>query len=261
MPQIRDLIGLWQRSLVVWPDGTRDTTTCVRWLQGREMFVDLRQPASLPDFRHALSIDDLSMRDCACLATQQGFAGRLRFDGRHFEWARQIDFQPKSPLADAGSLEWQADVLVERGRDVEYIEHWHRDGAAATAPQGGVELREGDHGTHAVLLRVGSTFMFARNRTEPLPAQRTLQECVAAAPTVKVARQLVDCEISAGVVGAEGFRITASTLPFRRGRLLDHQLLHDSVMTLDQRSGGTGSARSWTIIDCEGDLGALHITR
>jgi len=119
IPQIRDLIGLWQRSLVVWPDGTRDTTTCVRWLQGREMFVDLRQPASLPDFRHALSIDDLSMRDCACLATQQGFAGRLRFDGRHFEWARQIDFQPESRLADAGSLECQPDVLVERGREAE----------------------------------------------------------------------------------------------------------------------------------------------
>jgi hypothetical protein len=122
-------------------------------------------------------------------------------------------------------------------------------------------LREVDHGTNAVLLRVGSTFMFARNRTMPLPAQRTLQECVAAAPTVKVARQLVDCEISAGVVAAEGFRITASTLPFRRGRLLDHQLLHDSVMTLDHRSGGTGGARIWTIIDCEGDVGALHITR
>src|SRR5450631_1431310 len=143
MPQIQDLIGLWQRSLVAWPDGRRDTTTCVRWLQGREMFVDLRQPTPLPGFPHALSINDLSMRDCACLATQQGFAGRLRFDGRHFEWARQIDFQPKSPIADAGSLEWQADVLVERGRDVDYIEHWHRDGAAATVPQGAVELREG----------------------------------------------------------------------------------------------------------------------
>ena len=261
MPQIPDLIGLWQRSLIAWPDGTRDATTCVRWLQGREMFVDLRQPRSLPDFPHVLSIDDLSMRDCACLAAQQGFAGRLRFDGRHFEWASQIDFQQKSLLADAGSLEWEADVLVERGRDIEYIEHWHRDGAAATVPQGAVELRERDHGTNAMLLRVGSTFMFARNRTMPLAAHRTLRECVEAAPTVKAARQLVDCEISAGIVAAEGFRITASTLPFRHGRLLDQQLLHDSVTTWDHRSDGTAIARRWTITDIEGDLAALHITR
>src|SRR5450755_528245 len=261
MPQIQDLIGLWQRSLVAWPDGRRDTTTCVRWLQGREMFVDLRQPTPLPGFPHALSINDLSMRDCACLATQQGFAGRLRFDGRHFEWARQIDFQPKSPIADAGSLEWQADVLVERGRDVDYIEHWHRDGAAATVPQGAVELREGDHGTNAVLLRVGSTFMFARDRTMPLPAHGTLQECIATAPTVSVARQLIDCEISAGIVAAEGFRITASTLPFRRGRLLDHKWLHDSVVTWEHRSDGTAIGRRWTIVGREGDFGALHISR
>jgi hypothetical protein len=137
----------------------------VRWLQGLDAYVDLRQPASLPDFPHAVSLNDLSMRDCASLATQEGFADRLSFDGRHFEWARRIDFQPKSSIADAGSLEWDAGVLVERGRDIGYIEHWHRDAAAATVPYGAAVLREAGSGTNAVLLRVGGAFMFARHRS------------------------------------------------------------------------------------------------
>jgi hypothetical protein len=34
MPAVAELRGLWQRSLIVLPDGGRDATTEVRWLQG-----------------------------------------------------------------------------------------------------------------------------------------------------------------------------------------------------------------------------------
>jgi len=54
------------------PDGTRDTTTRVRWLQGLCAYVDLRQPAAMNDFSHVRCLADLTMDDCACLATQQG---------------------------------------------------------------------------------------------------------------------------------------------------------------------------------------------
>ncbi|HWJ34422.1 MAG TPA: hypothetical protein VNR70_04105 [Steroidobacteraceae bacterium] len=251
-----DLEGLWQRSMIARPDGTRDTTTRVRWLQGIDAFVDLRQPAQLPNFPHAARLNDLSMADCAALATQEGFAGRLNFDGRHFEWARRIDFQPKSPMADAGSLEWDGEVLVERGRDVDYVEHWHRV-AAGVPPRGAVVLREADSGTMAYLLRVGGEFMFARDRATPLPPHRTLLECIAATDTLPTARVFLDCEISAGSVAAEGFRITASTLPFRCGRLLGQNLRRDRVTTADCSADGTAVTRAWDIIESEGDIAAV----
>jgi hypothetical protein len=42
------LTGLWRRSLIIWPDGRRDETTDVAWLQGERASIDLRQPAGLP---------------------------------------------------------------------------------------------------------------------------------------------------------------------------------------------------------------------
>jgi allophanate hydrolase len=256
--RVTDLKGLWRRSLIVSPDGRRDTTTDVRWLQGADAYyVDLRRPASLPDFTHVAVLADLSMDDCRCLALQEGFAGQLSFDGRHFEWVRHIDFQPKSPNADAGSLTWDDEVLIERGRDAAYVEHWHRDAAAATVPHCAVALREAGTGTGAILLRLGDTFMFARDRAMPLPPQSTLHECVAAAATLQTAQRLVDCEISAGIVGAAGFRITASTLPFRCGHPLEPRVLRNGLTTCDHGAGGITLSRTWNVIDSEGDLDAL----
>ena len=244
--------------MIAWPDGRGDTTTRVHWLQGPHAYVDLRQPASMPDFSHAADLGELSAADCAWLATQEGFAGHLSFDGRHFEWARQIDFQPASAIADAGSLEWEAQILVERGRDIGYVEHWHRDAAAGTEPCGAAVLREVQYRTKAILLRVGSAFMFARDRAMPLPAHRTLSDSVAAAATVELARALIDCEISFGIVACEGFRITAATLPYRLGAVLGQRFLHDTVTTCHRAADGAAGARVWDIIDCEGDLGALR---
>ena len=49
-PTIAALAGLWRRSLIMWPDGRRDTTTWVNWLQGGKSYIDLRQPRGRPDF-------------------------------------------------------------------------------------------------------------------------------------------------------------------------------------------------------------------
>jgi hypothetical protein len=40
---LNDLPGVWRRSLLAWPDGTRDTTTTVLWVQGPTLYADLRQ--------------------------------------------------------------------------------------------------------------------------------------------------------------------------------------------------------------------------
>jgi hypothetical protein len=228
---VADLQGLWRRSLIAWPGRPSDTTTSVYWLQGPRAYIDLRQPTPAPDFSHVRSREDLTFEDCAWLARQEGFAGHLRFDGLHFEWVREIDFQPPSPSSDAGSLRWEGDVLIESGRDADYIEHWHRDPTAATTPSNSIALQDaratagtpGRSGKpQSTLLRVGPDFMLARPRTVELQrGHRTLTEYLNAAPDLKRARELIDCEISFGAVEASGWRITASTLPYRVGALLE----------------------------------------
>jgi hypothetical protein len=59
---------------MTWPNGRRDTTTWVNWLQGPSFYVDLRQPSGRPDFREATSLDQLSRPQIEWLATQEGFA-------------------------------------------------------------------------------------------------------------------------------------------------------------------------------------------
>jgi hypothetical protein len=240
---VADLQGLWRRSLIAWPGRPSDTTTSVRWLQGPRAYIDLRQPTPLPDFSHVRSRDDLTFEDCTWLARQEGFAGHLHFDGQHFEWFRAIDFQPPAPTADAGSLHWEGDVLIETGQDADYVEHWHRDTSVARTPTSLTEPRywgaaHGDGSARgapdapgapsvpekppAVLLRVGPNFMYARDRAAPLDkGYRTLAEYVKAAPDLHHARELIDCEISFGTVEGSIQCITASTLPYRIGALLE----------------------------------------
>lgn len=221
LTEVADLQGLWRRSLIAWPDRPSDTITSVRWLQGPRACIDLRQPAPMPDFSHARTLEDLTFDDCAWLARQEGFAGYLSFDGAHFEWVREIDFQPRSPNADAGSLRWEGDVLIETGRDADYIEHWHRDPSTPTTPTNTMDMQGPRHATRTTLLRVGPNFMFARARAATLEeGHRSLAECVARAPDLKHAQELIDCEISFGNVEESGLRITASTLPYRIGARL-----------------------------------------
>ena len=219
---VADLQGLWRRSIIARPGGASDTTTSVHWLQGPHAYIDLRQPAPIPDFSHARTLEDLTYDDCVWLARQEGFAGDLSFDGMHFEWLREIDFQPPSPSADAGSLRWEGEVLIETGRDADYIEHWHRDPSIPTTPADLVDLQGRAHKTRATLLRVGPHFMFARARATSLEkGYGSLAQYIAAAPDLAHARELIDCEISFGRVDEAGLRITASTLPYRVGSLME----------------------------------------
>lgn len=239
MPRLHELQGLWRRSLLQFPDGRRDTATRVHWLQGSSLYADLRQPDDQPAFDGKTCHADLSQADCLALAQQQGFAGRLQDDGRGFEWQRIIDFQPRSSHADAGTLCFEGRVLVERGRDIDYLERWHRNDTAPTAPAAACCLRARQTGILALLVRVGNRFMFARDRAVPAPFGASLQACVQLADSVEAAQALVDCEISYGRVRGDDFVVTASTLPYRVGARL------------------TPLAADWEITDSEGELAAL----
>jgi hypothetical protein len=260
-PTIATLTGIWRRSLLAWPDGRRDAATWVRWLQGPSFYVDLRQPSNRPSFTSAQGIDDLDLPQMVWLAGQEGFAGELLFEDGFFEWRREIDFQLTQTYSDAGSLRFEEGLLVEEGRDVSYIEHWHRD-LPATRPVCAARLEDRENGCRGFLVRIGGTFMYARGRNAAAPAGLRLIDCVAAAASAVAARDLVDCEISVGVVTPEGWIIRRSSLPFKEGKRVDPRRLtgpSDTLVVPDVDRGGASIERRWSVADGQGAFGDLAI--
>ena len=271
---IADLSGLWQRSLIQHPDGTRDTTTWVAWLQGPSLFVDLRVPSGRPSFEGVSCQQDLTADHVAWLARQEGFAGRLVREGEAFVWHRMLDFQPPSALADAGCLsliaaqdaavsdanldpQWDGDALIEVGRDVSYVEHWHR-AAGPQAAAGAMRLSDPTSACEGFLVRSGAQFMYARSRPGgALEPGRSLCDTVRAAPSLRAAQDLLDCEISFGCICAVGWMIARSSLPHREGARLEFETAersHGRLGLLIRQNGVICDARQWSITECEGKL-------
>jgi len=253
---IAEITGLWRRSLIRWPDGRSDTTTAVRWMQTPSLFVDLRQPANRPSFEDVNCLRDLGRAHVDWLALQEGFAGEIFWDGRHVEWRRQFDFQPKSAFADAGKLWFEGDVMIEEGRDIPYVEHWHRDGASPQ-PCAGISLQEAATGQPGMLVRAGDLFMYARARRTNLPPLSDLRQLIGTARALGEMQDLVDCEISFGSIGADGWRIEQSSLPFKEGRFIQPTtIVHgDEVLrTQDLGCDGEPVERRWEIMRVEGAL-------
>lgn len=135
--------GLWRRTLLIDTDGSRDTSTDVRWLQGITAFADLRRPVPSDPAR------------------QDGFAGWLQQRDDVFEWTRFTGLQPAGEYPDAGRMHWDADVLVETGIHADYVEHWVLE--PASGPCWALTL--GGPG-QALLMRVGEYFGWARETAE-----------------------------------------------------------------------------------------------
>lgn len=245
---------MWRRSLIIHADGVRDSTSQVRWLQATSLFVDLRQGAALADFMHLRCLNDLTLEDCTQLALQEGFAGRFGFDGDCFEWQRWIDFQPRSPIADAGRLWWEDGILIETGRDVPYVEHWMRDPTVVTRPLAALQLRDGETGVAALAVQVGTVFMFARDRGIALTAGTSLRECIDGAADLAAARAMLDCEIT---LGSAGNVILASTHPWRLSERFQLACTDSTVNTVAIDPAGNMAARRWEVLGAEGDPAAV----
>lgn len=253
MPALNDLQGLWRRAYIVWPNGGRDDTTDVAWVQGPTLFGDLRVPAGRPDFAHVLRLRDLRFDDIRWLAGQEGFGGRLSFDGRYFEWRRIVDYQPPSGDADAGSLREDGDGMIEIGRDVPYEERWVRP-VGAPQRMGALALLDRADGRPGFLVWAGEDFAYVRDRATSAPHGRKLFDLVAEAGSLEEAQDLVDCEISIGRIEPAGWRIVRSSLPFREGQTLAPTLDLESrsATTRDLAPDGAPSLRDWIIEDWEG---------
>lgn len=251
-PSLETMPGLWRRSLLAWPDGRRDTTSFVNWLQGPGLYLDLRQPEGRPDFTGQNSLSALTPETMMWLATQEGFAGELVEEDGWFEWRRDIDFQPKAIYSDIGRLWIEGDVMVEEGKDIPYIEHWHRE-PIGSMPLWAARLEDRETGQKGAIARMGSLFMIARERYCAVPEGLTLAECVAGAPDMARAQEFLDCEISQGAVTSRGWFVQRSSLPFREGKSLALARMGDLFEMQDQDRAGKPFTRRWEITDLRGE--------
>lgn len=217
-----DLPGLWTRSLLRWSlDGEPDDTeTVVRWLQGERWYIDLRQNPHRPDFGTVSSCADLGVHHLRwMLAHQDAFAGQVLTEPATpgcFTWQHHIEWDPTSSgVTDCGSLYFESTTLVERGLELPYLEHWHRD-ASADGPTAAVLASDPHSEAIAIVLRAGNHFAVARSRN--LALELALPDGGGAEVTREQLLPLIDCEFSFGVVAPAGWRITASTWPFLEGR-------------------------------------------
>lgn len=246
--------GLWTRSLIAWPDGRRDVTTQVAWLQGEGLFADLRQP---PDLAARLSAatcrDELTPKDCLALAAQHGFSGRFEARDGAYEWVRHVDYQPPQPARDIGRLFWREGIMVEEGVESAYTEHWHPDEAVSVQPCAGLWLRDAAQGISGCLLRVGDWFAYVRGRGEAI-AGESLERLILGADSLRRMQELVDCEISLGRAGAQGWKIIRSSLPYKVGTLLAVCPEAESRLALcDLDETGRAMPRVWEVAEEEGE--------
>lgn len=248
------LKGLWTRSLIAWSDGTRDTTTEVRWLQGPGLYCDLRQPAEMPSFSGATCLAEVTPTQLEWMAKQDAFAGELIFDGACFEWERSINLQPYTAHADRGYLHFDGDVLIEHGEQLPYIEHWHQH-TRCTGPFVAAKLEASGARMQGYLVRAGAFFMYARANDRDLSSGETLIDCVRAAPSHAVALRLLDFEVSFGRIGSAGWRIERSSLPFRCDARFSVQPHGGSELIVSDSDFHLGTCeRRWRIADLRGRI-------
>jgi hypothetical protein len=244
---LASLQGHWTRSLLSWPDGRLDDSSVVTWLQGPTRYADLRQPRSIASVMTAAPpLRALTLAQVLRLTDQEGFAGTLvPHPDASFEWQRQIDFQPHAGRVDRGFLEDVGSMMVETGFADSYTENWHRSDRT-NGPCAALALQALGDGCAASIVRVGRTFMVARDRATTL-SEGHLRDHVAKAASLEAAQDLVDCEISFGTVTNDGWRIDRSTLPHRVGRLLAPQITRWGLSTADVDPWGRPIVRRWTI--------------
>ena len=243
---LRDLSGLWRRSLIAWPDGRSDSTTEVFWLQGPRHYADLRVPAGRPRFSGIKSLRDLDWTMLRFMARQEGFFGRFDIVDSVGYWHRAFDYQPDSGVADRGRLAFENGILIERGVDLPYVEHWARPLACDSAMALSLAT---DAGTLGCLVMAGDAFIYARDRATPLPRGATLNQMIDGAASLKTAQELFDCEISFGRRHGDDWRIECSSHRYREGRALSPALdcVNQLLVIDDVTPEGTPIKRGWRI--------------
>lgn len=230
-PTVPDLMfGCWKRSWIKFADGTLDNTTAVVWLQTESQMVDVRINASTPDMSGCAGLHECTMDELRAIASNDASSGFTEcgppvvgadgFRGATAAWSTRghgVSFQPVSAFPEPGLMTWNFDatVMIEKAPSGAYVEEWQlvpgsRDKLSVT--------HDGPTSTY----RSGDVVVFVRDRSMPIPRPALLLDLLDEYATDRaMIEALLDCEFSVAELSGGHWKITMSTLPWRKGDLLN----------------------------------------
>ncbi len=204
--------GVWARRLLETPQ-ICDESTFVRWLQTSVWHADVRIPSERP------GVDAQTQ-----LANQQGFCGVTHVEqqtqGDVCTWHRRFDFQPPRADVDAGVMVFEIpERVIETGVHASYLEIWDRLPGSTGRFIALARLDETGRDTRERFFVAGQHAMHVRPRLTDWPRDtqdgQTLSGVLARYPGM--AQELLDFEISFGMLDAGHWVIERSTLPALQG--------------------------------------------
>lgn len=238
--------GVWARTLLETP-GERDTTTWVRWMQTPVWHADLRVP------------DGLDRSTPQGRAAQQGFCGVTEVviatpaQRERCTWHRHFDLQPPRGVPDVGEMVFETpERVIETGVHGTYLEVWERV-PGSTGQQialGGLDAA--GESTPERLLLAGNCLMHARPRSTAWPADTRPGDALADVMARHPHRlgDLLDLEVSFGVVRDGAWRIEKSSLPWLDNQVLEFRLEREGPTRATVCLGGRGPA-PWRVLAWE----------
>ncbi len=224
------MFGCWRRAWIKFADGTVDDTTTVVWLQTESQMVDVRIKVDLLDTSrrsglhdctidelHALALNDASSGFTECGPPVVGADGLRSATAAWNTGGQGINFQPVSAFPEPGLMTWNADgtVMMEHAPSGAYVEEWR----LVPGSREPLLVTQHESGT---IYRAGSIAVFVRDRAIPIPRLARLAELVDEYWEDRtMIEALLDCEFSVAELNDGEWRVTASTLPWRQGNVLN----------------------------------------
>jgi hypothetical protein len=252
-PVPNELTGLWHREAISFPDGRRDISTRVFWLQTRGLFADIRIRADRPRRVEASGFADYDDAELIKLAAMNGFAGAFEVDGGFCRWRRRLDFHPPGGPPDEANCVLDGDLLIETGTGGDYQENWRHatpPGAAVTS----FELAEdaAQPGRAGMLVLAGDHFIQIVDRPEPLPEGASLATLVRADLEAGARDRAIGrlaMKIAYGRI-ERGWEVALSTFPWLESTPLfaGRDCRFDAGAGMVEVAGGTGR-QLWRLVD------------
>jgi hypothetical protein len=230
-PTVPDVMfGCWRRAWIEYADGTRDESGTVVWLQTESAMVDVRIPVDRHAPRDLTGFEECTFDDLVSIASSDASSGFTECtpaivgaDGTRSATAtwhtrgHGINFHPISAFPEPGWMTWNDDgtVMTECAPSGAYAEEWRlvpssRDHMAMSVA--------GDTITYVA----GDVAVLVRDRRIPIPRPARLDDLLREhhddRPFVEA---LLDCEFSVAELSGDRWTITASTLPWREGQVVD----------------------------------------
>ncbi|HVE18136.1 MAG TPA: hypothetical protein VNB52_03590, partial [Ilumatobacteraceae bacterium] len=204
--------------------------TTVVWLQTSSSMVDVRIPTRRHDLASRTGFDDCTIDDLRALAASDASSGftecgpvALNPNGQRSATAswhtrgHGVNFQPVSAYPEPGLMAWSDDgsVMFERAPSGAYTEEWR------LVPGSRDPLTVTSVGSNTIY-RAGDSAVVVRDRVVPIPRQARLPDLLDEyADDRATLEALLDCEFSVAQRNDDRWTVFASTLPWKKGTVVD----------------------------------------